>query len=57
MTSRKLPVIRDCQEHPAGRMMKIEKLDLEFSNGEQRCYTRMQTHGLGAVISEILDED
>lgn len=53
-----LPVIRACYEHPAAQMMKIEKLDLEFSNGEQRSYTRMQTHGLGAVIIvPMLDDE
>ena len=45
-----LPIIRRRYEHPAARVMKLEKLDLEFSNGEQRSYTRMQTRGLGAVI-------
>ena len=52
-----LPVIHRCYEHPAAKMMKIEKLDLEFSNGEQRSYTRMQTHGLGAVIIVPMRDD
>lgn len=53
-----LPVILRRYEHPAARKMKIEKLDLEFSNGEKRSYTRMHTHGLGAVIIvPMLDEE
>ncbi len=33
-----------------GKHFKVEKLDLEFSNGEKRTYERLLTHGLGAVI-------
>ena len=52
-----LPIIHRCYEHPAAKKMKVEKLDLEFSNGEQRSYTRMQTHGLGAVIIVPMRDD
>ena len=37
--------------------MQREKLELEFSNGQTRSYTRLITHGLGAVIIvPMLDE-
>ena len=31
-------------------MLRVERLDLEFSNGERRTYHRMKPSGLGAVI-------
>ncbi len=41
------------------RLFKIESLDLEFSNGEQRQYERLvRSHGTGAVlIVPLLDND
>jgi len=58
MTDRKLPQIharRDCTDE---RMYRVERLDLEFSNGQRRDYYRMKTHGLGAVIIvPMLDQD
>lgn len=39
-------------------MFKVEKLDLEFSNGERRTYERLLSKGLGAVIVVAMqDED
>ena len=46
----KLPRIHSSHKHDAGTLFKVEKLDLEFSNGERRTYQRLHTHGLGAVI-------
>jgi ADP-ribose diphosphatase len=46
----KLPKILARRDHDAGKLFKVEKLDLEFSNGEKRTYERLQSHGLGAVI-------
>ena len=40
----------NCVNATAGNWLKLEQLDLEFSNGEKRIYHRMRTHGLGAVI-------
>jgi ADP-ribose diphosphatase len=50
MKTKRLPKILARRERDDGRMMRVELLDLEFSNGEQRTYTRMRAHGLGAVI-------
>jgi ADP-ribose diphosphatase len=57
MSERKLPRILDRRMEPAGRVMKVERLDLEFSNGATRTYTRMHTHGLGAVIIVPMRDD
>jgi len=50
MSKKNLPSILSRTEAPAARWMRREKLELEFSNGETRSYTRLITHGLGAVI-------
>ena len=50
MKTKRLPKILARRERDDGRMMRVELLDLEFSNGEQRTYTRMRARGLGAVI-------
>jgi ADP-ribose diphosphatase len=50
MKDKTLPKILARHERADGRMMRVERLDLEFSNGEQRTYTRMRARGLGAVI-------
>lgn len=39
-------------------MLRVEQVDLEFSNGERRTYHRMKPKGLGAVIIvPMLDEE
>lgn len=45
-----LPKIHARRKQDPGKLFKVEKLDLEFSNGEKRTYERLLTHGLGAVI-------
>ena len=50
MNDKQLPIIHELRERDAGNWLKLEQLDLEFSNGEKRIYHRMRTHGLGAVI-------
>ena len=45
-----LPKIHARREHDPGKLFKVERLDLEFSNGEKRTYERLHSHGLGAVI-------
>lgn len=46
----RLPKILAMRTQDPGKRFKVEKLDLEFSNGEKRCYERLRSHGLGAVI-------
>ncbi len=54
----KLPKIHARRVQDAGKLFKVEKLDLEFSNGIKRTYERLLTHGLGAVIVVAMrDED
>jgi ADP-ribose diphosphatase len=48
-SERKLPRIHARREKGSG-MLSVELLDLEFSNGERRTYSRMKPRGLGAVI-------
>ena len=44
----RLPVIHRVTEHDAGPY-RMERLDLEFSNGERRRYERLHGRGHGAV--------
>ena len=53
----KLPKIHARREHDPGKLFKVEKLDLEFSNGEKRTYERLRSHGLGAVIVVAMRDD
>lgn len=50
MRVKKLPNILSRSEAEPGGWMRREQLDLEFSNGQRRTYTRLLTHGLGSVI-------
>lgn len=45
-----LPTIHDRRMRKPGDLFKVERLDLEFSNGERRTYERLITSGVGAVI-------
>src|SRR5690554_4100024 len=55
--SRKLPIIHSVSEHEAGPY-RMERMDLEFSNGERRRYERMHGHSCGAVaVVPMLDAD
>lgn len=53
----KLPKIHARREHDPGELFKVERLDLEFSNGEKRTYERLRSHGLGAVIVIAMPDD
>ena len=53
----KLPIIHARSEHDPGKLFKVEKLDLEFSNGEKRTYERLRSRGLGAVIVVAMHDD
>ncbi len=46
----KLPTIHAVEELDFGGRFKVERLDLEFSNGVKRQYERMKPRGSGAVI-------
>lgn len=55
--SRRLPTIHGITEHDAGPY-RLERLDLEFSNGERRQFQRLHGRGQGAVIVvPMLDDD
>ena len=55
--SRRLPVIHGITEHDAGPY-RMERLDLEFSNGERRRYERLHGRGHGAVaVVPMLDAE
>lgn len=52
-----LPIIHGITEHDAGPY-RMERLDLEFSNGERRLYERLHGRGHGAVaVVPMLDDD
>jgi len=53
----KLPKIRARSKHDPGKLFKIERLDLEFSNGKTRTYERLRSRGLGAVIVVAMTDD
>ena len=58
MTDKQLPIIHNLSERDSEKWLRLEQLDLEFSNGEKRVYYRMRTRGLGAVIIvPMLDDD
>lgn len=55
--TRRLPTIHGITEHDAGPY-RMERLDLEFSNGERRKYERLHGRGHGAVaVVPMLDAD
>ena len=53
----KLPKIHARRLRDPGKLFKVEKLDLEFSNGNRRTYERLHAHGLGAVIVVPMRDD
>jgi ADP-ribose diphosphatase len=54
---RRLPTIHGITEHDAGPY-RMERLDLEFGNGERRRYERLHGRGHGAVVVvPLLDDD
>ena len=55
--TRRLPTIHGITEHDAGPW-RMERLDLEFGNGERRRYERLHGRGHGAVaVVPMLDDD
>lgn len=56
--SPKLPIIHGVEALDYGGRFKVERLDLEFSNGARRMFERIQNRGRGAVIvAPMLDAD
>ncbi len=54
---RRLPTIHGLSEYQDGPY-RMERMDLEFSNGERRQYQRLHSRGHGAVIVvPLLDDD
>jgi ADP-ribose diphosphatase len=47
---RKPPIIHSTRLAEGSHFLKVEMLDLEFSNGERRTYERLKSSGLGAVV-------
>jgi len=55
---RKTPIIHSTRVVEDSRFLRVELLDLEFSNGERRTYERLRGSGFGAVIIvPMLDDD
>jgi ADP-ribose diphosphatase len=55
--TRRLPIIHGITEHEAGPY-RMERLDLEFGNGERRRYERLHGRGHGAVVVvPMLDDE
>ncbi|MDE2307184.1 MAG: ADP compounds hydrolase NudE [Xanthomonadaceae bacterium] len=55
---RKLPIVHATRDVIDSDFLRVEQLDLEFSNGVRRTYERMKGSGLGAVIIvPMLDDD
>src|SRR3954462_13788137 len=47
---RKPPIIHSTKTAEGSHFLRVEVLDLEFSNGERRTYERLKGSGLGAVV-------
>ena len=54
---RKPPIIHSTRIAESSHFLKVELLDLEFSNGEKRTYERLKGAGLGAVIIVPMKDD
>src|SRR5580765_4406219 len=54
---RKPPIIHSTRIAEGSHFLKVELLELEFSNGERRTYERLMGSGLGAVIIVPMQDD
>jgi ADP-ribose diphosphatase len=55
---RKSPIVHSVREVTDSSFLRVERLELEFANGEHRTYERLKGHGLGAVIIvPMLDDE
>ena len=48
--SKRYPIIHATRPCERSRFLRVEEVDLEFSNGERRTHERLLSSGLGAVI-------
>ena len=51
------PIIHARRAVDGSRFLKVEQLDLEFSNGVRRTYEKLKSSGLGAVIVVPMKDD
>jgi len=54
---RKPPVIHAIHDRDSSRFLRVESVDLEFSNGEERTFERLKSSGSGAVIIVPMQDD
>jgi ADP-ribose diphosphatase len=54
---RKPPVIHAIHDRDSSRFLRVEAVDLEFSNGEKRTFERLRSSGPGAVIIVPMQDD
>ena len=54
---RKPPIVHSTRLAEGSHFLKVELLDLEFSNGQRRTYERLKSSGLGAVIIVPMRDD
>lgn len=54
---RKPPVVHSRRDAEGSHFLRVELLDLEFSNGERRIYERLKSSGLGAVVIVPMKDD
>jgi ADP-ribose diphosphatase len=54
---RKPPVIHGVNDRDSSRFLRVEAVDLEFSNGEKRIFERLKSSGSGAVIIVPMQDD
>ena len=47
---KKLPIIHEVKVAAQSQLFRVESLQLEFSNGEQRIFERLASRGHGAVL-------
>lgn len=57
MSGKQVPTILSRQIVAQSRLLRIEAIDLQFSNGELRQYERMQGRGYGAVLIVPMQDD
>jgi ADP-ribose diphosphatase len=53
----KPPIIHSTTPAEGSHFLKVEILDLEFSNGERRIYERLKSSGSGAVIIVAMQDE
>ena len=56
-SSLKKPIIRAIRQAAKSRIFNIESIDLEFSNGAQRTYERIQTPMDAVIVVPFINED